>query len=242
MRLQIMSDLHFEFHRDRGRSFVKGLDAQGVDALILAGDLATASGLADALTWFCERFPIVFYVMGNHELYGSPRTATRREVSRAAAHNQNLRVFDGRKVHDLGGRRFVGCTLWFGFDPENERYEHLLNDFEMIPRFRDWVYEVNRDHVAWLRKNVRAGDVVVTHHLPTERSIADRFRGSQLNRFFVCPIDDVLMRRPALWVHGHTHETMDYRHPSGTRVVCNPFGYAGHERNGAFVDRLIVEL
>jgi hypothetical protein len=34
--------------------------------------------------------------------------------------------------------------------------------------------------------------------------------------------------RVALWVHGHTHDSFDYE-VNGTRVVCNPRGYA---RNG----------
>ena len=40
MRLQLLSDLHFEFHRDGGRSFVDSLDPGGIDVLVLAGDIA----------------------------------------------------------------------------------------------------------------------------------------------------------------------------------------------------------
>jgi len=29
---------------------------------------------------------------------------------------------------------------------------------------------------------------------------------------------------PALWIHGHVHESRDYV-VGGTRVVCNPHGY-----------------
>jgi hypothetical protein len=36
---------------------------------------------------------------------------------------------------------------------------------------------------------------------------------------------DHLVRAPvALWVHGHTHESLDYT-VNGTRVFCNPRGY-----------------
>ena len=34
MRIQLLSDLHFEFHRDNGRSFVESLDPDGVDVLV----------------------------------------------------------------------------------------------------------------------------------------------------------------------------------------------------------------
>jgi len=49
MRIQVLSDLHFEFHRDGGAAFVRGLDPSGVDAPVVAGDLATRRLLRDAL-------------------------------------------------------------------------------------------------------------------------------------------------------------------------------------------------
>ena len=33
MRLQLLSDLHFEFHRDGGRSFVDSLDPEGIETI-----------------------------------------------------------------------------------------------------------------------------------------------------------------------------------------------------------------
>ena len=44
---------------------------------------------------------------------------------------------------------------------------------------------------------------------------------------------------PALWVHGHTHTSFDYR-IAGTRVVCNPKGYG--TENTAFDPGLVVEI
>jgi predicted phosphodiesterase len=71
MRIQILSDLHFEFHRDNGRSFVETLDPAGVDALVLAGDISVGDDLPEALGLLCRRFhdAAVIYVHGNHEFY-----------------------------------------------------------------------------------------------------------------------------------------------------------------------------
>jgi Icc-related predicted phosphoesterase len=44
-----------------------------------------------------------------------------------------------------------------------------------------------------------------------------------------------------LWVHGHIHDSMDYN-VKGTRVICNPRGYAPKELNPDFQDSFIVEL
>jgi hypothetical protein len=47
--------------------------------------------------------------------------------------------------------------------------------------------------------------------------------------------------RPALWVHGHTHDSLDYR-IGDTRIICNPFGYLHHEENPKFQRDLVVDM
>jgi hypothetical protein len=72
---------------------------------------------------------------------------------------------------------------------------------------------------------VCALDVVVTHHLPSYQSVPDCFRGDQLNRFYVCNQERLIVeKQPQLWLHGHTHTPCDYL-VDETRIVCNPLGY-----------------
>ncbi|MEO8655932.1 MAG: metallophosphoesterase, partial [Ramlibacter sp.] len=49
--------------------------------------------------------------------------------------------------------------------------------------------------------------------------------------------------RVQLWIHGHTHDSFDYR-MNGTRVVCNPRGYAknGVNENARFDPDFIAEV
>ena len=73
--------------------------------------------------------------------------------------------------------------------------------------------------------------VVVGHHCPSHKSIAERWRkDTVMNGGFASQLDDYISYRPQikLWVHGHTHDEFDYM-IDGTRVVCNPRGYIGHE-------------
>ncbi len=51
----------------------------------------------------------------------------------------------------------------------------------------------------------------------------------------------ILKRQPALWVHGHTHDSADY-HLGSTHVVCNPFGYLGHELNDRWSSGKNIEV
>ena len=52
MKLQIMSDLHFEMHADGGAELIRELDPTGVDVLVLAGDITMARHYEDLASVF----------------------------------------------------------------------------------------------------------------------------------------------------------------------------------------------
>src|SRR5262245_11015037 len=92
MRIQLLSDVHVEFHRDDGRAFVESLDPTDVDVLVLAGDIAVGEGIPGTLSRFCRRYcnSSVVYVHGNHEFYGSDRRSVYALTQRAERQNENL--------------------------------------------------------------------------------------------------------------------------------------------------------
>lgn len=240
MRLQILSDLHLEFHRDGGRDFISRLRPEGVDALVVAGDLATRSGLRDPLTRLCDRYPDVVYVVGNHEYYGSSPGQLHDELASIEAGLPNLHWLEDATA-SLGDVVFAGTALWFPPSPEAELHRGRLNDFHQIRDFDPWVYETNEQATAFLDRVGATADVVVTHHLPSARSVAREYEGSPFNAFFVSDCERLIERaQPPLWLHGHTHGACDYR-IGATRVVCNPLGYPG-ESGPRFDDRLVVEV
>jgi hypothetical protein len=78
--------------------------------------------------------------------------------------------------------------------------------------------------------------------LPHDRSVAPQFRGSPINVFFLCDQEHLITKRkPALWVHGHTHSSMNH-HVGPTQIVCNPFGYVADELNAAFDEHTKIDL
>jgi Icc-related predicted phosphoesterase len=84
--------------------------------------------------------------------------------------------------------------------------------------------------------------VVVTHHAPSPRSIAPKFADSELNPAFTSNLEPLIEHyQPALWVHGHMHNSSDYK-IGQTRVVCNPRGYFPDELNPLFNPDLVVDL
>jgi predicted phosphodiesterase len=229
-----MSDLHLEFQPDGGRHLLERrleLDASA-DAVVLAGDIGVAgrhrATLDRALRFFSSRFRQVFFVPGNHEWYGTHVPEAEAKLRRLVGLYPRVTLLEPGVVGRWGDRRVVGATLWFPrYSPgmyESDLTDEL-SDFSAIKGFRSWVYRKNEEHERWLREAVCEGDIVVTHHIPSARSVAVEHARDPLNVFFVCDQEALIQeRRPALWVHGHSHTAADYM-LGATRIVCNPRGY-----------------
>lgn len=242
MKIRVVSDVHTEMHPDYGWAWVQGQDPTDVDVLVVAGDLGTAQTIPYVLEGLCLKYPQVVYVNGNHELYGSSFdkvAALRKELT---GKTPNLHWLQNSEV-TLGGQRFVGTTMWFRDSPMAQMYKGYLNDFRQIgDRFAKRVFEENRKAVKFLQANVREGDVVVTHHLPTGQHIAPWFLTSPLNVYYVCEMEGTIMaKKPAFWFHGHSHDSKDYQ-LGATRVFSNPFGYMGHDLNPNHDPRLVLTV
>lgn len=242
MQIQLLSDLHFEFHRDHGRAFVAELDPRGVDVLVLAGDICPGWGIEDSLPLFCAKFPAVLYLPGNHEYYRCSKQMVESAIRAVARKCKNLHWLDASAVQ-IGSQRFVGATLWFP-PPTGDAVlaKGLINDFSLIPDLESWAYAEHRRAVTFLEQNALPDTVVCTHHLPVPESIAPQFRDSELNPFFCTDLTALVGRaQPRAWLHGHTHVSLDYRLGCGTRVVCNPFGYLRVDQNLSFDYRKLIE-
>jgi predicted phosphodiesterase len=237
-KLQLLSDLHLEFFGDLWPEFVKSVPVIA-DVLVLAGDIHVGDAIVEVLAAFAKRFKHVVYVAGNHELYGSSTGVF--TPRRARAHAISNLYWLENDVVVLDGRRFVGCTLWFD-QPADARIKRGMADFFAIQDFEPWVYACNRTSRRFLMEAINEGDIVVTHHLPHPASIAPEFRGSPMNAFFLSDMSRAIAEnKPSLWLHGHTHTSVDARVDS-TRIACNPFGYAGREENAGFKLDLTLDL
>lgn len=243
VRIQLLSDLHFEFDRDGGEAFARGVPVTA-DVLVIGGDLIPLreqGPVRRAFGWFCDRFPHVVFVPGNHEYYRTRPPEADALLATCAQGFPNLHVLNPG-VAVIDGIRFVGATLWFPETPDEATYRGALTDFRLIAGLVPWVHDTHGAHLAFLEAHVRRGDVVVTHHLPHPQSVAPQYAGSQLNRFFVAADAAELVERSGarLWMHGHTHTSCDYV-IGETRVVCNPRGYPG-ESGVSFDPEFVVEV
>lgn len=256
MRIHVVSDLHLEFleNEDQVAALTREIDLPGGskagDVLVIAGDLHVGSRGATILEKLARDRPVI-YVLGNHEYYRQDFHQTRAAWQDAVL--PGVHVLENTAAI-VGGIRFLGSTLWAdcaGEDPDVMLYVGaMVNDFTLIRRAGNAfspedMIAIHGESRAWLTAQLATPfpgpTVVITHHLPSERSIAPQFEGDQENGAFASDLDDLILQfQPALWIHGHTHVSCDYA-LGKTRVVCNPRGYP-HEVNPRWNPSFTVEL
>ena len=249
MKIQILSDLHNEFEMFRQPQV-------NSDVIVLAGDIdLSVRGFA----WARKRWPnqAIIYVSGNHEYYNSDIDYENEQMAKAAEAYEIY--FLNRDEVIIQQTRFLGCPLWTDFalfgQAEISRSMSAsltgLTDFKVISykgrRFSpaDSIDLHKKDRVwleAKLKEPFNGKTIVITHHLPSALSVANRFKKDPLSACFASNLDH-LFGFGDLWIHGHTHDSFDY-FAGGTRVVCNPRGYCrmGKEENLKFNPSLVLDV
>jgi len=252
VKLHVVSDLHLS---------VAGFDLPdtAADMIVLAGDVARPP---EACAWALRLGKPVIYVAGNHEFYGGSIDGTMAAL-RAHSASTAIHLLEADELV-VDGVRFLGTTLWSDFSVVDEA-ERALAEAQAVAMIRDFSriradstaerqfspadsIALFRRSAAWLQSKLDepydGPTVVVTHHAPSRQSIHPRFAGSPLNTCFVSDAERLMGGdRVALWIHGHTHDSFDYS-VGGTRVLCNPRGYAknGANENAAFDAGLVVQV
>ncbi len=247
MKLHILNDLHIEFE-----DFAP--PATDADVVILAGDVGVGMG---GLHWAENRFPdrSVIYVPGNHEFYHHDIALLDELKAQAPDH---IHVLNDDQVI-IDGVRFLGSILWTDFalfgEPGRffamQQARQRMSDFSIIrnhgrlftPEDAVRLHTASRDWLAaTLGEPFGGKSVVVTHHAPSSHSVHPRYASDLLTPAFAGNLESLLEGdRVALWVHGHTHESFDYE-VYGTRVVCNPRGYAPEALNPDFRPDWLIEI
>ena len=241
MRIVPISDLHVEHQLPGTIGDMIAEIPKDTDVLVVAGDVGHNRRLSGFFDVMCDNFSNIIYVIGNHEYYHASIEDVEESVQKIDNKHSNFYFLDNDTC-TIGGVRFVGSTLWFPFQESNIKFERPMSDFGQIPEFRNWVYQKNEAAQEFLNETVLTTDVVVTHYLPSYTSVSPEFIGSPYNRFFVCPMEDLIERqRPRVWIHGHTHTACWYK-IKDTRIVCNPFGYEDVGEKTGFCPWLTLEI
>lgn len=257
MKLRVLSDLHLE-----GAAF--NPPEADCDAVILAGDIGSGTR---GITWAANNFeglgvPII-YVPGNHEFYGWDMDDWDRAASiEAKARGIILGDCVSTLIEKEGEQpvRVLATTLWtdfalYGQDKINycgDRTEACLYDYTAITRHNKrlrWktVRNLGLRNQRWLKEQAAiakaAGEkvVVATHHAPSERSSALRFKNDPVTAGFASALEGFAEEFVDLWIHGHMHNNSWYQ-IGKCLVVANPRGYRPPSENPRFDDKMVVEV
>jgi Icc-related predicted phosphoesterase len=168
---------------------------------------------------------------------------------------KNVHFLENESV-EVEGVVFIGATLWTDFGGGDFfKMAHArknMSDFEVITKptgerllpedTLELFYQSKRYIFDEIKNAGRKTTVVVTHHGISPLSIDERFKGDRLNCAFMSDLSgEILDQGPGLWVHGHTHNSFDYR-IGKTRVIVNPYGYKDVEVNKQYSKDLVIEL
>ena len=232
------------------------------DVVVLAGDIHSHT---HAIPWAAETFSTpVIYLPGNHEFYNSHLHGMSVQLRKCAQEYPNIHLLDNDSV-EIEGVRFIGATLWTDFMLFGSSMATIgkclhdaklyISDFSTI-RFGSTGWFLPADSVKlfrvsamYLRETLAepfdGPTVVVSHHLPSMRSVAERYKSDHLSAAFASNLDD-LVEMADLWIHGHTHDSFDYQ-LGKCRVVCNPRGYPANRirdtyENAMFDPAKIIEI
>ncbi|HEY2561766.1 MAG TPA: metallophosphoesterase [Caldimonas sp.] len=257
MRLQLLSDLHFETETYLPEP------AAGAELLVLAGDIDSRwEGLERFARW---PVPVVF-VAGNHE-FDDRDLADAGPALRARCTSLGITMLERERLLVVDGQgrrvRIVGTIRWSDFDlfgalgraKAMRAGTYFMDLMRATQAGLPFDAEAMRAEAlacrAWLAAELQQPSdgwdrtVVVTHFAPSLRSADPRY-GARSGTASFCNADDDLLPFADLWLHGHLHCVHDYRvaHAGGgsTRVVCNSRGYERRGEAEAHQPGLVLEV
>ena len=264
IKLLVLSDLRLEF-----APFVPDPAAvDAADVVVLAGDICNGTKAIPWARQAFGIKPVI-YVAGNHEFCRFDWIKLLDQM-REQARLYGVHFLEGESVtlegvRFLGGTLWTNFEL-FGPDKRSlamSESARLINDFHLIKakplpfeqsagRLHGSSWKLNpthtlrrhREKLAWLKTELPLGEpektVVVTHHLPSGRSVASQHAKEMVSAIYASNLPQDLLLGAAVWIHGHAHTSFDYQMGDrgySARVVCNPHGYPlSRLRPGEFED------
>lgn len=165
--------------------------------------------------------------------------------------DQDVMFFGGTLWTDLelNGPEGRDHLLWGGHRMMND-YAGLrsygLDKFDTPADFRPKHTVEMHKHTLEQLKIARTANpdnklVVVTHHGPHRNSIHARYKYAEregaYNPFYISDLTNVIEEtKPTLWIHGHVHNSFDYK-VGDTRVMTNPRGYPANQAPNVFPNK-----
>lgn len=251
MKLQIISDLHFDCLKKEDQETVVERNVNPeADYVVLAGDIAESSDLRAFFEKFNKTGKKAIYVPGNHEHWHKHIDGFKLWIRDIVESNEHHILLDDFLIID--DIVFIGGTLWTDISHpiDASAVKMAMADFKYIRGMRQSWWQ--QEHVATIRYIEEAlkfeqfkdlKKIVVTHHSPSFKTCPERFKFDGLNIAFHSDQDRILHEEwaPDLWIHGHVHDSCDMV-VGKTRLIRNPFGYVAYgETDTGFRKEFLID-
>lgn len=237
---QYVSDIHLEFYKDIP-SFLPA-----ASNLILAGDIGNPYSLnyRDFLVNVSRNFGHIFLISGNHEYYKHSEKNWKRNIPEGKTTIEVMNEIDNHireitkpysNIHFLQNESFhfpnselsiFGGTFWTNIPRRSYlAVERYINDYNAIPGFTpDVSNELHAAATAALESEIQKNPgrkwIVISHHMPKNWLIVEKYQNCQYNAAFASDIEIADSPEIVAWIYGHTHT------PSiQNKYYCNPIGY-----------------
>ncbi len=175
-RLAWASDLHLDWldEPDRLRC-IRALEQQQAEAVLITGDIADGAPAADWLRHLARRVGCpIYFVLGNHDFYGSSLQAVRHRVTELAAGTENLHYLTAGKIVRLTPTTgLVGHDGWADARVGN----HLSTPVRLVDFFTIQDFAGLVQNAAALRDRLRLLGYQAARYVERWLPVAlDRFR------------------------------------------------------------------
>jgi predicted phosphohydrolase len=247
MKIQVYSDLHFEYNSHDPPRLHKLND---VDLLVLAGDIGVIENkeFLKFIEYVSNTWKYIIFVPGNHEFYSDtePISLLKLKFIKLFSKYTNI-VYLDNNYWDYKGIRFIGSVLWSNPLHTRDRWDFkeikdLSSDNEIIHLSVDAFKQMHQKCVKYLKDqiieinemvdNELINKVVVITHFPPidEGTIHPNFKDSIYKTYFTNNLDslDIDLTNIDLWISGHTHYSYDIQleHKNNKcRFISNQLGY-----------------
>lgn len=248
-----LSDLHF----DCGNyPHVKKINTDGVDIIILAGDIGNKFQAMNFIKPFLDKGIAVIYVLGNHEFYNeNTQPLTIAEIKdgwkKRSDKNPNLYVLDNDAVV-IKGIKFIGSTGWTQLTPEKFLKSEVSSelsfssDFQKIMKTKlmkgyvivrgkpitiEQYQELHNKDIEYIKSEIakpfEGKKILITHHPLVKESNNPIYPTGTFNFQLYCSEYGEMIAKSDLDYYFHGHVHHSCQYYLGkTLVDCNAFGYA----------------
>lgn len=215
-------------------------------AILMAGDLANdIITYKHAMRWLSRRYERVYACLGNHDILckeklvsfhpSEYKTSDEKieKIKEFCDSIDNVYLLDGNEVNgvtgtmgmcdfDCGSGDYFKHRQWNSWFDGKYWTKHISDDPKVIfNHYADVMTKMIQRHPS----------VVLTHFVPFEAGVNEKYKNSDSNRFFYFKAEKWLdmMDDGSHWICGHTHDrkVCDWVNRSGHRIkiLCNPCGY-----------------